>query len=253
MTILSGKVALVTGGASGLGLAAATTMAKQGARVFIADLQDELGQAEAAKIGGDFVHLDVCSADDWASCIAAIEEKAGRLDILVNNAGIGAGGTLETETLQSFNRILAVNLGGVFLGCQAAVPLMSKSGGGSIINVSSIFGMVADQLSLAYSASKGGVRAMTKAIALDCAARKTGVRVNSIHPGFVATPMVANATGAMPDELAEAYGARTVGQTPLGRIGEPDDIGGVVAFLASDASRYMTGSEIVVDGGFTAR
>lgn len=251
--MLNNKTALVTGGASGLGLAAATTMAKQGARVFIADVQDELGQARAAKIGGDFIHLDVASADDWAACMSTIEEKAGGLDILINNAGIAAGGTLETETLEGFNRTMAVNLGGVFLGCQAAVPLMSKSGGGSIINVSSIFGIVADQLSLAYSASKGGVRAMTKAIALDCAARQTGVRVNSIHPGFVATPMVASATGAMPDEMAEAYAARTVGQTPLGRIGEPDDIGDVMAFLASDASRYMTGSEIVVDGGFTAR
>lgn len=251
--MLTDKIALITGGASGLGLAAATIMAKQGARVFIADLQDDVGQAQAAKLGGDFIHLDVSSVDDWDACMSIIEDKAGGLDVLINNAGVGAGGTLETETLESFNHTLAVNLGGVFLGCQAAVPLMSKTGGGSIINVSSVFGIVADQLSLAYSASKGGVRAMTKAIALDCAARQTGVRVNSIHPGFIATPMVASATGAMPEEMAEAYAARTVGLTPLGRIGEPDDIGDVMAFLASDASRYMTGSEIIVDGGFSAR
>lgn len=250
--MLKDKVALITGGASGIGLAAATTLAKLGARVFIGDLQDEAGQA-AANIGGDFVHLDVSAKTDWDACVAAIKEKAGRLDILVNNAGIAAGGTLETETLEGFNRTLAVNLTGVFLGCQAAVPLMSRSGGGSIINVSSIFGQVSDQFTVAYSASKGGVRTMTKAIALDCADRQTGVRVNSIHPGFVATPMVATATGAMPEEVAASYAARTVGQTPMGRIGEPDDIGDVIAFLASDASRYMTGSEVVVDGGFTAR
>ncbi|MEJ2256510.1 MAG: SDR family oxidoreductase [Woeseiaceae bacterium] len=251
--MLNDKVALVTGGASGIGLAAATTMARQGARVFIGDVQDELGQKSAAGIGGEFVHLDVSAPDDWSACISLIEEKAGRLDILVNNAGIAAGGTLETETLEGFNRTLAVNLTGVFLGCQAAVPLMSKTGDGSIINVSSVFGQVADQFTLAYSASKGGVRAMTKAIALDCAARNTGIRVNSIHPGFAATPMVATATGALPEDEAEAYAARTVGQTPMGRIAEPDDIGDVIAFLASDASRYMTGSEVVVDGGFTAR
>jgi NAD(P)-dependent dehydrogenase (short-subunit alcohol dehydrogenase family) len=251
--MLKEKVALVTGGASGIGLAAATTMARQGARVFIGDVQDELGQKSAASIGGEFVHLDVSAPEDWSACISLIEEKAGRLDILVNNAGIAAGGTLETETLEGFNRTLAVNLTGVFLGCQAAVPLMSKTGDGSIINVSSVFGQVADQFTLAYSASKGGVRAMTKAIALDCAARNTGIRVNSIHPGFAATPMVATATGALPEDEAEAYAARTVGQTPMGRIAEPDDIGDVIAFLASDASRYMTGSEVVVDGGFTAR
>ena len=251
--MLTDKVALVTGGASGIGAAAATIMAKQGARVFIGDLQEDLGRTQAADIGGAFVRLDVTSPGDWAACMAEVEDQAGGLDILINNAGIAAGGTLETETLERFNRMLAINLAGVFLGCQAAVPLMSKCGGGSIINVSSVFGQVADQFSIAYSATKGGVRTMTKAIALDCADRKTGVRVNSIHPGFVSTPMVASATGAMPDDVADAYGARTVGQTPMGRIGEPDDIAEVMAFLASDASRYMTGSEIVVDGGFTAR
>ena len=146
-----------------------------------------------------------------------------------------------------------VNLTGVFLGCKVAVPLTHKSGGGSIINISSIFGIVADELSLAYSASKGGVRSMTKAIALDCAARNTGVRVNSVHPGFVQTPLVENGVSAMPAEMAQAYGVRTVEQTPMGRIGEPSEIGDVIAFLASDASRFMTGSEIVIDGGFTAR
>ncbi len=247
------NIALITGGASGIGLATAQALTASGSQVFIADIQDDLGREVAQSLDGEFVKLDVSSEADWNAAIQTVEEKAGRLDVLVNNAGIGAGGTLESTTLEDFNRTLSVNLTGVFLGCKAAVPLMQKSGGGSIINISSIFGIVADELSLAYTASKGGVRSMTKAIALDCAARKTGVRVNSVHPGFVQTPLVENGVSAMPAEMAEAYGARTVGQTPMGRIGEPSEIGDVIAFLASDASRFMTGSEIVIDGGFSAR
>ena len=247
------NIALITGGASGIGLATAKALIAAGSKVFIADIQGDLGRKAAQNLDGEFIKLDVSSEDDWNAAIQTVEEKAGRLDVLVNNAGIGAGGTLESTTLEDFNRTLSVNLTGVFLGCKAAVPLMQKSGGGSIINISSIFGIVADELSLAYTASKGGVRSMTKAIALDCAARKTGVRVNSVHPGFVQTPLVENGVSAMPAEMAEAYGARTVGQTPMGRIGEPSEIGDVIAFLASDASRFMTGSEIVIDGGFSAR
>jgi NAD(P)-dependent dehydrogenase (short-subunit alcohol dehydrogenase family) len=246
------KVALVTGGASGIGFAVASRLAKEGAKVFIGDIQEALGQEAASSIGGQFVHLDVTQEAAWASAIATIESSAGRLDMLVNNAGMAGGGTLETETLEQFNRTISVNLTSIFLGCKAAVPLMEQDGGGSIVNVSSIFGMVADQLTLAYSASKGGVRAMTKAMALDCANRGKGVRVNSIHPGFVATPLVANAIAQLPEDMADEYAARTVGLTPFG-MAEPQDVGDVIVFLLSDDSRFMTGSEVVVDGGYTAR
>jgi 3(or 17)beta-hydroxysteroid dehydrogenase len=246
------KVALVTGGASGIGLATAQRLSKDGATVYIGDLNDEEGQRVAQQINGSFVRLDVSQEQSWKEAISAIKEKSGRLDMLVNNAGIACAGTLEEETVEQFNRVLQINLVGVFLGCQAAVPLMAENSGGAIVNVSSIFGLVSDQLTIAYSASKGGVCAMTKAIALDCASRGTGVRVNSIHPGFVATPMVANAVNSIPPDVAEAYGARTVGQTPLG-MAEPQDIADVIAFMLSDDARYMTGSEVVADGGFTAR
>lgn len=252
------KIALITGGASGIGLAAAKALAASDHHVVLADIQADAAdsavqQLQAEGMSASAVHLDVCSEDAWRAAVSHVELAHGRLDVLVNNAGIGEGGTFESTSLEMFNRIMAINVGGVFLGCKYAIPLMERSGGGSVINVSSIFGIVADQLTIGYSASKGAVRSMTKSIALDCAARNTGVRVNSIHPGFIETPMVANLANLMPAEILDPYTARTVGQTPLGRMGSPDELGDVIAFLASDASRYMTGSEVTVDGGFTAR
>ncbi len=252
------KVALITGGASGIGLAAAQALAKAGHHVVLADIQTEAANAaveqfHSEQLSASAVHLDVSSEDGWCTAVETVERELGRLDVLVNNAGIGEGGTLESTSLDTFNRVMAINVNGVFLGCKYAIPLMECSGGGSVINVSSIFGIVADQLTVAYSASKGAVRTMTKAIALDCASRNSGVRVNSIHPGFVETQMVKGAAEVIPAEIIEPYAARTVGQTPMGRFGQPDELGDVIAFLASDASRFMTGSEVTVDGGFTAR
>lgn len=255
---MSQKVAFITGGASGIGLATAQALARTGHHVVIADIQTAAAQTAAEQIRSDqlsasAVPLDVSSDEAWRSAIGAVGQEHGRLDVLVNNAGLGEGGTLDSTSLEAFNRMLAVNVGGVFLGCKYAIPLMERSGGGSVINVSSIFGIVSDQLTLAYSASKGAVRTMTKSIALDCATRNTGVRVNSIHPGFIETPMVMNAAAVTPAEIIEPYAARTVGQTPMGRFGQPDELADVIVFLASDASRFMTGSEVTVDGGFTAR
>ncbi len=255
---MSKKVALITGGASGIGLAAAQAMAKAGHHVVLADIQTEAADASveqfrSEQLSASSVQLDVSSEDAWCAAIEQVQKELGRLDVLVNNAGIGEAGTLESTSLDAFNRVMAINVNGVFLGCKYAIPLMERSGGGSVINVSSIFGIVADQLTVAYSASKGAVRTMTKAIALDCASRNSGVRVNSIHPGFVETQMVKGAAEVIPAEIIEPYAARTVGQTPMGRFGQPDELGDVIAFLASDASRYMTGSEVTVDGGFTAR
>ncbi len=244
------QVALISGGASGIGLETAKTLRTRGATVWIGDVQDAIGQRAAEDIGARYAHLNVTQEADWAALIGAIEAQDGKLTQLVNNAGIAAGANLEEQSADGFMKMLEVNLFGVFLGCKSAAGLMARSGG-SIVNVSSIFGMVSDPLAIAYSASKGGVRAMTKAIALDLNARGTGIRVNSVHPGFAATPMVAGAVGTLDAAAAEAYGARTVGRTPLG-MAEPQQIARAIAFLLSDESNYMTGSELVVDGGFTA-
>jgi len=258
MSRLEGKIVLVTGAAMGLGQAFAKATAAEGARVVLADFNAEAGQQAVAEIvagGGlaEFVEIDVSSEAAWATVAATLEEKYGRLDVLVNNAGFAGPGSVEDCEMDVWNRTLSVNVTGVFLGCKAMLPLLKRSEGGSIINISSIFGMVGDQAAIAYNASKGAVRMMTKSAALHCATLEPPVRVNSVHPGFVETPMVANAVASLPEDYAAEYMARTVGLVPLGRIAQPSDLVGIVLFLAADESRYCTGSEFVVDGGFTAR
>lgn len=255
---LTGKVAIVTGGARGLGLAFAKALAEAGAAVVLADVLEDAGEnaAQALRDAGhdaSFFALDVSSEQAWIAALQAVKDRHGRLDVLVNNAGIAAGGTVLDTSLEAWNRTLAVNLTGVFLGCKHGIPVIAESGGGSVINISSIFGQVSDWLAFAYSASKGGVRSLTKSAALYCGELKNNVRVNSVHPGFVHTPMVEESVGATPSEIGEPYMQRTVGQVPLGRIGMPDELAGAIVFLASQAASYMTGSELVVDGGFTAR
>lgn len=251
---LDGRVALVTGGAMGMGEAFSRRLAREGATVVLADIIEDVGKVVAGSInaaGGraSFLRLDVSSPEDWIAAIDRIRADHGRLDVLVNNAGVGIPATIVDCTMDIWNKTLAVNLTGVFLGCRSAIPLMSESGGGSVINISSIWGIATDQLAAAYSASKGGVRSLTKSAALYCATKGNGVRVNSVHPGFVDTPMVNKSQGSMPDAASIAYGERTVGRVPMGRIGTPADIEGAVAFLASEDSLFMQGSEIVVDGG----
>ena len=251
---LDGKVALVTGAAMGMGEAFAKRLAHEGCIVIAADVAAAHGEAVAEQIRktgrkAEFRHLNVTDISGWSDTIAYVRSRFDRLDVLVNNAGVASAGSVTDCPLDEWNRIIAVNLTGVFLGCKTSIPLMAHGGSGSIINISSIWGNASDQLAAAYSASKGGVRSLTKSAALHCAATNSGVRVNSIHPGFVATPMVEGGVGSMPEDVAAAYEARTVGRVPMGRIGTPQDIEGAVVFLASDDSAFMTGSELVVDGG----
>ena len=248
---LENKVALISGGARGMGAAEARMFAREGAKVVIGDVLDAEGTrvaAEIAESGGDalFVHLDVTHEEDWRSAIGAATLSFSKLDILVNNAGIWRRGRVEDTTVEDWDMILDVNAKGVFLGTKLAIPEMRKAGGGSIINISSTAGLVGGPRSSAYTASKGAVRLFTKATAVQYA--QDGIRANSIHPGPIDTPMIQQVWHGE-EQSREAALART----PLGRIGTPDDIAYGVLFLASDESSFMTGSELVIDGGSTAQ
>ena len=259
---VSGKVALVTGGPSGIGRACAAALAGEGAIVVVTDVQHDLGLdcvAEIRAAGGEavFRDQDVTSEAVWAQTIAAIDEQFARLDILVNNAGIGLGGPITEMTLADWRRQQAINVEGVFLGIKHALPLMRRGGGGSIVNMSSVAGLCGAPNLAGYSASKGAVRMFTKSVALECAALRDGVRVNSVHPGIIETPIwdtissttAALGTGANRIDL-DAVSAIA---TPLGVKGLPKDIALGVLYLASDESRYVTGTELVIDGGIVAR
>ncbi|MCE2576622.1 SDR family oxidoreductase [Komagataeibacter sp. FNDCR2] len=253
---VSGKVALVTGAALGIGKATALLLAREGAKVVVADLKEKEGQAIVAEIesaGGEamFVSLNVTAEADWEKAMAAITGRFGRLDIAVNNAGILYNGSVETTSLADWRRVQSVNLDGVFLGTRYAVEAMKPHGGGSIINLSSIEGLIGDPALAAYNASKGGVRLFTKSAALHCARSGYKIRVNSIHPGYIWTPMVQGFTAETPDQVAARQ--KLIDLHPLGHLGEPDDIAYGIVFLASDESKFMTGSELVIDGGYTAQ
>jgi len=252
---LAGKVALITGAASGLGAESARGLAREGAAVMLTDIAVDAAGAVASAIqdaGGRAAcqTQDVTSETDWARVVAATVEAFGRLDILVNNAGVSGGPfDLMTHSLEDWRRILSTNLDGVFLGLRHAGPAIAASGGGSVINLSSILGKVALPGAAAYCASKGAVLMLTKAAALEWA--PVGIRVNSIHPGFIDTPMVSGALRRAENgnELRETI----ISRHALGRLGEPREIADAVVFLASDESSFMTGSELVVDGGYTAQ
>ncbi|MBC7767932.1 MAG: glucose 1-dehydrogenase [Phycisphaerales bacterium] len=253
---LTGRVALVTGGARGLGAAAAKALAADGAKVVVSDISD--GSETAASIDGAYVKHDVTNEDDWIAAVAFTKQRCGGLDILVNNAGIFWMKPIALETLESFRRMQQVNVEGVFLGLKHAIPAIAErgdkwDGGGSIVNLSSVAGIVGAPMTLAYNASKGAVRLMTKAAALECARGGMKVRVNSVHPGIIDTPMMAEAA----ESIAGASGVNDARERfasfhPLGRMGRDTDIANAVAFLASDKAAFMTGSELVVDGGMTA-
>lgn len=251
---VSGKVALVTGAGLGLGRAAATMLAREGARVVATDVKEKeaaLVVEEIVEAGGEALNLphDVALEADWARVIETTLARFGRLDVLVNNAGVATMGDVEHASLDEWRKLMAINLDGVFLGAKHAVAAMKKSGGGSIINLSSIAGMVGLPGAAAYCASKGGVRNFTKAAALYCA--PLGIRVNSIHPGYIWTPMVENFLAQQADPAAAKAAAAAA--HPLGHMGEPDDIAYGVLYLASDESKFVTGSELVIDGGYTAQ
>ena len=256
------KVAIVTGGASGIGAETARVFAMHGATVVLCDVQDELGRGVAQEIadaGGaaEYRSLDVCSEQQWLALVAETERRHGKIDVLGNIAGISgrpAGMTIQTgtisgvalaeQTLESWNRIMEVNATGVFLGTKSVIPAMQRAGGGSIINISSICGIVGSFANAAYHASKGAVRIFSKSAALQYA--RDQIRVNSIHPGFVDTPM------ARPGLLGNESGKARMDATPLGRFGKPIDIAMGCLYLASDEASWVTGSELVIDGGMTA-
>jgi 3(or 17)beta-hydroxysteroid dehydrogenase len=248
---LAGKVALISGGARGMGAVEARLFAKEGAKVVIGDVLDAEGkqvEGDIAGAGGEavFVHLDVTNEADWAQAVKLSTSRFGRLDVLVNNAGIGGPGRVEETTLEAWNRVMAVNATGVFLGTRAAIPAMKTAGGGSIVNISSQLGLVGvDNTSPQYQASKGAVRIFTKATAIQYA--KDRIRANSVHPGPIVTPMT-EARRRDP----EIY-RLMVSRIPLGRYGEPEEVAYGVLYLASDESSFVTGSELVIDGGWTAQ
>ncbi len=255
MARVQGKVAIVTGAASGIGRAAATLLAREGASVLLTDRNETDGHAAADAIntaGGEaaFVRHDVSAEADWISVVGGLMDRTGRLDVLVNNAGVSGGlRGIDDTTLDDWRACLSVNLDGVFLGVKHGARAMRRSGGGSIVNISSVLGLVGMPRVAAYAASKGGVRLLTKAAAMEFAANGDNIRVNSVHPGFIRTPMT-RARDASREAEWEAF-MRAV--QPTGEIGDPTDIAEGVLHLASDASRFMTGSELVIDGGVTAR
>ncbi|MCH9671976.1 MAG: glucose 1-dehydrogenase [Gammaproteobacteria bacterium] len=250
---LNGKVALVTGGASGIGAETARLFAREGAKVAIADVNDSMGRGLWEEIGDAalYAHLDTRAEDEWQAVVKQVVDTNGRLDILVNSAGVSGrrpDGTsalnIEEQDLEDWNRVMDVNSTGIFLGMKTAIPEMRKAGGGSIINISSIYGLVGSMQNVAYHASKGSVRLATKGAALQYAAEN--IRVNSVHPGMVTTPMTQDV-----NSNAELSVPR-LAKTPMGRYGQPIDIANGCLFLASDESRWMTGAELVIDGGYTA-
>ena len=247
---LEGKVALITGGARGQGAAEAMLFAREGAKVVIADVLDREGMAVAAEIaelGGEalYVHLDVSSETDWRQAVDTVVSSYGKLDVLVNNAAIWRSGNVVDTSSEQWDQVLAINAKGAFLGTKLAIPQMRNAGGGSIVNISSTAGLVGSRTSTAYSASKGAVRLLTKSTAVQYGAE--GIRANSIHPGPIDT--------AMGDQVWPDAGSReeTIERTVLKRLGTPDDIANGALFLASDESSFMTGNELVIDGGLTAQ
>jgi NAD(P)-dependent dehydrogenase (short-subunit alcohol dehydrogenase family) len=249
---LAKKIALITGAASGIGWAAAERFAQEGATVILGDragdkLQERLSTLRASAGRHCAITFDVTSEEDWKRTTQEIDAMFGHLDVLVNNAGYGYFQSIEAMTFEEWRSIIAVNLDSVFLATKYALPLLARSGAGSIVNISSIRGLVAGPNTGAYCAAKGGVRLFTKSTALECAAKGNGVRANSVHPGQVETPLTAQVF-ADPTILK-----RTLERIPIGRMGKPLEIADAIVFLASDESSFMTGSEVTVDGGYTAQ
>lgn len=242
---MEGKVALVTGGASGVGRATVESFVKEGARVVLTDLNVEAGEALAAALGGKalFMRHDATSADDWDAVMAMVRERFGRLDVLVNNAGILLKGSIEDATLDDWQRLMRVNADSVFLGCKAGVEMM-KTSGGSIINMSSIAGIAAKDDYAAYGASKAAIAGLTRAVAAHCRKARYRIRCNSIHPDGVMTPMTA---GSYPKGVDPAR--FTIDADPMNRACLPEDVAAAILFLAEDGSRAVNGIELRVDSG----
>ena len=245
---LDGKVALVSGGASGIGAAHARVFAAEGAKLVVGDLQEDKGRAVVEAVNRDggeaiFVQLDVARQADWERAVGEAVSRFGKLTTLINNAGIYWPRGTEEETLEGWNTMIAVNQTGVWLGMKAAVPAMREAGGGAIVNISSLYGLIGSPGSITYHATKGAVRLMTKSAALEYV--KEGIRVNSIHPGQIDTPILSGLTPEQNEQIKAA--------TPMGRLGRPEEIAYGSLYLCSDEAAYTTGAELVIDGGWFAQ
>jgi len=250
MQRLTGRVAIITGAASGIGAATAHRLANEGATVVLTDINDDAGAEAAAHLAEQgatavFLHHDVANAEEWQRVIDTVVQQFGQLDILVNNAGMGDIVDIDSATLEDWDRTISIDQTSIFLGMKLAAPHLKASGHGSVINISSIFGISGGfGTSPAYHAAKGAVRTLTKNVALLWA--QQGVRVNSIHPGFIDTPILDQVRGTPFEQVM-------LDMTPMGRLGRPEEIAAAVAYLASDDAAFVTGSELVVDGGYLAR
>ena len=256
MDRLKGKIALVTGAASGLGAAMAAKFVSEGARVVLTDINGAGADAEARKLGDAAVAVqhDVTAPDQWQAALDFTQAKFGGLHILVNNAGIAAGTTVEDTSFEDWRRVHAIDLDSVFYGCKLALPMMAKTVAetgvrGSILNISSIAGVIASGNSAAYNSAKAAVRHLTKSVALHCAKRQYSITCNSIHPVFIDTPIL----GALIDRMGREEGLAKLGrQIPLGKVGEPDDVAWAAVYLVSDEAKFVTGHGLYVDGGISA-
>jgi NAD(P)-dependent dehydrogenase (short-subunit alcohol dehydrogenase family) len=250
---LEGKVALITGGASGIGEACAELFAQEGARIVVTDLQQDKGEAVAARVGGRFIRHDVTNEAEWIAAVDQTVAADGRLDVVVNNAGVFMAQTIEDCDLSVWNTVLGVNLTGVMLGCKHAIRAMKANPGGpsgAIVNVSSITGYIGLASAAAYTASKGGVRLLTKSVAVHCARTYKTIRCNSLHPGTIDTPMNQAAFDASGDPVAMRAFFDTI--QPIGRMASATEMAQCALFLASDASSFVTGAELLADGGWLA-
>ena len=250
---VDGKIALVTGAASGIGLQASLRLAEEGARVMMTDINVENGKKEAEKLGrnAEFLKLDITLEEDWISVLRETVKRFQSLDILVNSAGMVLIADVEQISLEDWRHVHAVNLDGTFLGCKHGVRVMKEFGAGSIINLSSVSGLIGGFNLAAYNSSKGAVRMLTKSVALHCARSGYGIRCNSIHPTFIETPMLDSMIQDAPDP--DKARQTLIRQVPLKRIGSTDDVAKMIVYLASDESTFVTGTEMVIDGGVVAQ
>ncbi|MFL5281298.1 MAG: glucose 1-dehydrogenase [Rhodopila sp.] len=250
MGMLDGKVGIITGAASGIGAATARVLAREGAKLVLTDIDDKAGMALAEELGATYLHHDVSEEEGWPAVIAAAE-RHGRLDIMVANAGIGIMGNVIDMSLKDWRRQMAINVDGVFLSVKYCIPAMRRAGhGGAIVMLSSIAGLRGSAGLAGYSATKGAVRLFAKSVALECAQASDGIRVNSVHPGIIATPIWDKLPGGANNRVDPyAVGEAVV---PLGKAGEASEVANGILYLVSDLSSHVTGSELVIDGGMTA-
>ena len=252
MSRLESRVVLISGGASGIGAATARLVVREGGKAVLADRDETKGRALAGELGGSamFVPLDVTDEAAWNKAVAATVDRFGGLHGLLNAAGVGVRNSIEDCTLAEYRRVNDINSMGTFLGCKHAIPAMAKSGGGSIVNISSVLGLRGASYAMAYCASKGAVRSLTKNVAMHCAQMKYGIRCNSVHPGYIDTPMIAPRLSGTIDNMTGRQWLEAL--HPLGRLGRADEVANMILFLLSDESSFSTGSEFVCDGGLTA-